>query len=211
MVNNIIPNGHFHKKWHQTMIKTWFNQPARKVRRRNARAAKAARVFPRPVAGALRPVVVGQTVKYNMKKRLGRGFSLEELKAAGVPRQLAPTIGVSVDHRRKNRSAEGFERNVQRLKEYLSNLIVFPKNAKKPKAKDASAAECKTATQLTGTVLPITKQAAAPEFVAVSAEMKSFRAHAKISVERANQRWQGRRLKRAAEEKAKAEEAARGK
>ena len=78
-------------------------------------------------------MVVGQTVKYNMKKRLGRGFSLEELKAAGVPRQLAPTIGVSVDHRRKNRSAEGFERNVQRLKEYLSNLIVFPKNAKKPK------------------------------------------------------------------------------
>ena len=29
MVNNIIPNGHFHKKWHQTMIKTWVSGPAR--------------------------------------------------------------------------------------------------------------------------------------------------------------------------------------
>ena len=45
-----------------------------------ARKAKAAAVFPRPVAGALRPVVSGQTVRYNMKKRAGRGFTLEELK-----------------------------------------------------------------------------------------------------------------------------------
>lgn len=97
-----------------------------------ARAAKAARVFPRPVAGALRPVVLGQTVRYNMKKRVGRGFTFEELKAAGISKTLAPTIGISVDHRRKNRTASGFERNVQRLKEYLSNLVVFPKNAKKP-------------------------------------------------------------------------------
>jgi large subunit ribosomal protein L13e len=31
--NNVIPNNHFHKKW-QFMVKTWFNQPARKIRRR---------------------------------------------------------------------------------------------------------------------------------------------------------------------------------
>ena len=37
-------------------------------------------MFPRPVAGALRPVVHGQTVKYNLKKRYGRGFTLDELK-----------------------------------------------------------------------------------------------------------------------------------
>ena len=37
-------------------------------------------MFPRPTAGALRPVVHGQTVKYNTKKRAGRGFTLEELK-----------------------------------------------------------------------------------------------------------------------------------
>ncbi len=32
--NNVIPNQHFKKKW-QFYVKTWFNQPARKVRRRN--------------------------------------------------------------------------------------------------------------------------------------------------------------------------------
>lgn len=45
-----------------------------------ARAEKARALFPRPTAGALRPVVRGQTIKYNMKQKLGRGFSLEELK-----------------------------------------------------------------------------------------------------------------------------------
>ena len=38
------------------------------------------KVFPRPVKGALRPVVRGQTVRYNLKKRFGRGFTFEELK-----------------------------------------------------------------------------------------------------------------------------------
>lgn len=79
--NNVIPNSRlFRKKW-QEKVRTWFNQPARKLRRRNARVEKAKAVFPRPTAGALRPVVHGQTVKYNMKKRAGRGFTLEELKA----------------------------------------------------------------------------------------------------------------------------------
>jgi hypothetical protein len=31
--NNVIPNGHFKKHW-QNYVKTWFNQPARKQRRR---------------------------------------------------------------------------------------------------------------------------------------------------------------------------------
>ena len=48
-----------------------------------ARQEKATKSFPRPVAGALRPVVHGQTVKYNAKTRLGRGFSLTELKVRG--------------------------------------------------------------------------------------------------------------------------------
>ena len=45
-----------------------------------ARAEKAKAVFPRPTAGPLRPIVHGQTIKYNLKKRLGRGFTFEELK-----------------------------------------------------------------------------------------------------------------------------------
>lgn len=47
-----------------------------------ARQKKAVKIFPRPTAGPLRPIVHGQTLKYNMKVRDGRGFSLEELKVS---------------------------------------------------------------------------------------------------------------------------------
>nr|XP_009801132.1 PREDICTED: 60S ribosomal protein L13-1-like [Nicotiana sylvestris]XP_016500784.1 PREDICTED: 60S ribosomal protein L13-1-like [Nicotiana tabacum] len=99
--NNVIPNGHFKKHW-QNYVRTWFNQPARKTRRRAARQQKAVKIFPRPTAGSLRPILHGQTLKYNMKVRAGREFSLEELKVAGIPKKLAPTIGIAVDHRRRN-------------------------------------------------------------------------------------------------------------
>jgi large subunit ribosomal protein L13e len=46
------------------------------------------------------------TIKYNAKVRLGRGFSLEELKGAGITAKFAPTIGIAVDLRRTNKSAE---------------------------------------------------------------------------------------------------------
>lgn len=31
--NNVLPNAHFKKKWGK-FVRTWFNQPARKIRRR---------------------------------------------------------------------------------------------------------------------------------------------------------------------------------
>ena len=112
--NNLIPNGHFHKDW-QNYVKTWFNQPARKLRRRQTRTAKAARVAPRPL-GKLRPVVHCPTYKYNVKARAGKGFTLEELKAAGLSKKYAQTIGIAVDHRRRNKSVESLQLNAQRLK-----------------------------------------------------------------------------------------------
>lgn len=48
-------------------------------------------------------------------------------QAAGIPKKLAPTVGISVDHRRRNRSLEGFQTNVQRLKTYKAKLVVFPR------------------------------------------------------------------------------------
>merc|ERR1711983_667654 len=99
----------------------------RKKRRRVAREAKAAAVAPRPVAGMLRPVVRCPTFKYNSKMRLGRGFTLDELKAAGINKKSARTVGISVDFRRRNMSMESMQENVQRLKEYKSKLIVFPR------------------------------------------------------------------------------------
>jgi len=175
-----------------------------------ARAAKAAATFPRPVAGALRPKVRAQTVRYNTKSRLGKGFSFEELKEAGIPIKVAPTIGIAVDHRRKNKSLESLQDNVKRLKEYKSKLVLFPKKAGKPKKGDSSRDECATATQLVGAaVMPLTKETPELEMVAVTDEMKSFGAYAKLRIERANKKLVGFRRKRAEEAAAKAKEAAK--
>ncbi|CDP19062.1 unnamed protein product [Coffea canephora] len=196
--NNVVPSSHFRKHW-QNYVKTWFNQPARKTRRRNARQKKAVAIFPRPTAGPLRPIVHGQTLKYNMKVRAGRGFSLEELKAAGIPTKLAPTIGIAVDHRRKNRSLEGLQANVQRLKTYKAKLVIFPRRAKKIKSGDSSPEELATATQVQGSYMPITREKPTVELVKVTQEMKSFKAYDKLRLERTNARHVGARLKKAAE------------
>ncbi|KAJ1694259.1 60S ribosomal protein L13 [Rhynchospora pubera] len=196
--NNVIPNGHFKKHW-QNYVRTWFNQPARKTRRRIARQKKAVKIFPRPTAGPLRPIVQCQTLKYNMKSRAGRGFTLEELKAAGIPKKLAPTIGIAVDHRRKNRSLEGLQSNVQRLKTYKAKLVIFPRKNRKFKAGDSAPEELATATQVTGEYMPIVPEKRTVELVKVTDEMKSFRAYGKLRVERMNQRQIGARLKKAAE------------
>lgn len=197
--NNVIPNGHFKKKW-QFRVRTWFNQPARKLRRRTARQEKAAKAFPRPAAGALRPIVHGQTVKYNAKLRQGRGFSLAELKEAGVPAKLARTLGIAVDHRRRNRSLEGLQANVQRLKAYRSNLVIFPRDAKKPRKFEASKEEASAVAQVKhAAVVPIAKEAAKLESVAVTADMKAFSAYGKLRMERMNARMVGIRAKRAKE------------
>jgi len=129
--NNIRPNIHFHKDY-QRWIKTHFDQPLKKKRRNKLRRIKAATKAPRP-AKKLRPIVQCPTQKYNMRIRAGRGFSLLELQEAGLNPKYARTIGISVDSRRRNRSQEGLSRNVRRLKQYTSSLVLFPLA---PKGKD---------------------------------------------------------------------------
>ncbi|KAK7850385.1 60s ribosomal protein l13-1 [Quercus suber] len=249
--NNVIPNGHFKKHW-QNYVKTWFNQPARKERRRIARQKKAVKIFPRPTTGKLRPIVHGQTLKYNMKVRSGRGFSLEELKAAGIPKKYAQSIGIAVDHRRRNRSLEGLQANVQRLKTFKAKLVVFPRRVGKFKAAgipkkyaqsigiavdhrrrnrsleglqanvqrlktfkaklvvfprrvgkfkagDSAPEELASATQVQGPYLPIVREKPSVELVKVTEEMKSFKAYDKLRLERMNVRHVGARQKKAAE------------
>eukprot|EP00382_Lankesteria_abbotti_P005438 CAMPEP_0113848352 /NCGR_PEP_ID=MMETSP0372-20130328/2428_1 /TAXON_ID=340204 /ORGANISM="Lankesteria abbotti" /LENGTH=160 /DNA_ID=CAMNT_0000817823 /DNA_START=107 /DNA_END=589 /DNA_ORIENTATION=+ /assembly_acc=CAM_ASM_000359 len=65
-----------------------------------------------------------------MRIRGGRGFTVEELKLAGVSASVAPTIGIAVDKRRRNRSDELLNLNVMRLKSYMSRLVVFPRKSK---------------------------------------------------------------------------------
>ena len=95
------------------------------------RLKKARAIAPRPAAGAIRPIVRCPTVKYHTKVRTGRGFTLEEIKRAGLNKNFARTIGIAVDHRRKSRSLDSLQQNVQRLKEYRSRLILFPLGSKK--------------------------------------------------------------------------------
>ncbi len=65
------------------------------------------------------------------------------------------SLGISVDRRRRNKSEKSLRTNVQRLKEYKSKLILFPKNPAKPAKGDASKEEQAKATQLTGNILPL--------------------------------------------------------
>jgi large subunit ribosomal protein L13e len=100
-------------------------------------------------------MVHGATVKYNSKVRIGRGFSLAEIKDVGLSKAEAKSLGIAVDHRRRNRSVQGKSANVQRLREYKANLVVFPrhKDAKKGWKNDAAEEETTVAEQLTGRVI----------------------------------------------------------
>jgi large subunit ribosomal protein L13e len=129
--NNVVPNGHFKKDW-MHYVKTWFNQAGRKQRRRAARKLRASTLAPNPLK-PLRPLVQGQTLRYCHKTKRGRGFSLQEIKAAGLTATFARTVGVKVDHRRRNKSAETLQRNIKELEFYKSKLSLYPLKPTKPK------------------------------------------------------------------------------
>lgn len=191
--NNVVPNGHFHKDW-QRYIKTWFRQPMKKKRRARKRLEKADQL------PKLRPVVSCPTMRYNIRQRLGRGFTLEELRAAKINRKLAQTIGISVDRRRKNRSVESLQRNVKRLQEYKSRLIVFPRNKKKPKKGDATEEEMKLAIKIKKAILPLKRKKMFKEKARIPTEKeKKFSAYMAVRQERTKARLVGYRAKKAKE------------
>jgi large subunit ribosomal protein L13e len=69
----------------------------------------------------------------------------DSTQEAGIPRKLAPTIGISVDPRRQNLSTESLSVNVARLKEYRARLILFPRKIGQHKKGDASKEEVSNA------------------------------------------------------------------
>jgi len=202
--NNQIHSVRKFRKYWQKYVKTWHNQPARKKARRTARAVKAAAVAPRPVAGAVRPLVHGATVKYNSKTRVGRGFSLAEIKDSGLGKFEAMSLGIAVDPRRRNRSVEGKATNVQRLREYRANLVVFPRNAKKGLKQgwkaDASAEETGVAEQLMAKVVQkATKAVTEVEIRKITEEEKSANTSRMLKASWNDARLCGFREKRAKE------------
>ena len=176
--NNMLPNVHLGKDW-QEKVKTWFNQPGRKHRRQVKRAAKAAKVAPNPTH-TLKPIVRGQTNKYNNKIRLGRGFTKEELKKAGIlSLNYARSIGIAIDLRRKDTANETMTANVNRIKEYLAKMILYPRKKadkkaivkeateeqlKAPEAKEQNTCKC---------VIPLPKEEVGYTFAPITKEMKS--------------------------------------
>eukprot|EP00826_Nyctotherus_ovalis_P008940 TRINITY_DN1232_c0_g4_i2.p1 TRINITY_DN1232_c0_g4~~TRINITY_DN1232_c0_g4_i2.p1 ORF type:complete len:270 (-),score=89.51 TRINITY_DN1232_c0_g4_i2:102-800(-) len=224
--NHAIPNVHLRKHWHH-LVKTFFNQPAKKKQRQEARQAKATRLFPRPVS-YLRPMVRCPTRRYNMKVRYGRGYTLEELKLAGLNAAYARTIGIAVDHRRQDTSMETRDLNVKRLKAYLSKLILFPtKNSRKMAKKMADTKDAKprkliveeaTADKLSSAaakkqvqgkeVLPLQEQMVREKPQGITAEMKAEKAFTKLRTEKVRAKYDGVRRKRAELARKEAEEKA---
>ncbi|KAK3019960.1 hypothetical protein RJ639_003007 [Escallonia herrerae] len=84
--------------------------------------------------------------------------------AAGIPKEVAATIGMAVDHCRRNRSLEGLQAN----------------------AGESSAAELE--------YMSIVSEKPTSELVKITVEMKSFKACDKLRVERMNQRYIGARM-----------------
>ncbi|KAH9937027.1 60S ribosomal protein L13 [Fomitopsis serialis] len=199
--NNVLPDNHFRKDW-QTRVRTWFDQPGRKLRRRQARKTKAAALGVRPLT-LLRPAVRAQTVRYNRKVREGRGFTLGELKEAGIGKKEARGVGIVVDHRRRNLSEEGKAINVERLKAYKARLIVFPRNAKKPKKGDSTGEELSAPTTRSNLSLLDPYVHEAPR--QITDEEREFQAYRTLRQERGRARNEGQRKVREAK---KAEEEA---
>lgn len=93
------------------------------------------------------------------------------LQEAGIPAKTARGIGISVDHRRRNRCTESLSANAERLKAYKSALIVFPRKSSKPKAGEGSKDDLAAATQAKGPLMPPKKEAPTVQYSSVSSEM----------------------------------------
>ncbi|KAA0152354.1 hypothetical protein FNF27_01674 [Cafeteria roenbergensis] len=107
-----------------------------------------------------------------MRVRAGRGFTLAELKAAGVSRNDARTIGIAVDYRRRNKSQEALDANVARLRAYLDKVVW---NKEKPTGKIDVAGKA-----VVGSIeaaFPVVAAKATPEFVTITDAMRSREAY----------------------------------
>jgi len=189
--NNVIPNIHFHKKYLQSSrgplkVRLSLNKATQKKARRLKRAEKAAKMAPRPL-NKLRPIVHCPTQRYSAKQRLGRGFTLEEIRGAKLNPKYARTIGIAVDHRRVNKCEESLARNVARLEEYKKNLVVFSR-------KTGAAAPADVPAQNLGTILPLPKKSTEIVMEAITDEMKEFKAFTTMRVARQESKVAGYRV-----------------
>ncbi|AFP65271.1 60S ribosomal protein L13 (nucleomorph) [Chroomonas mesostigmatica CCMP1168] len=121
--NNAIPKAHFKKNW-QRFVKTWFNQPAKKSKRKlNRNLKKFNNNSEKNIQlEKIRPIVHCPTNAHNVKIKIGRGFSKEEIDTLAYNRNRALSMGISVDKRRRSTNL-GKKTNKIRLE----NLLISEK------------------------------------------------------------------------------------
>merc|ERR1711874_547152 len=120
----------------------------------------------------------------------------DELKEAKIPKKLAMTIGIAVDHRRKNRCMESLQINVERLKLYQSKLVLFPKRSGKKGCKkgDTPRSEVQNALK---EIIPIPKWNEADVPRAITAAEKEKSAYKTLKKARSDVKHLGAKLKKA--------------
>lgn len=204
--NNAVPKvqNHMRKHW-RSLVKTWFNQAGRKSRRLQNRISKAKSSFPNPL-NKLRPVVHKPTARYSGQERLGKGFTLEELKLAGISAKFAQTVGICVDYRRTNSDADMLKKNADRLKLYKEKLVLLPLHAGKArKGTNGRLSDSGDKHELiqnkTEQVVPVVSKRLREKPVKITKEMKEFKAYSTLQTERMNKKWAGKRATRKEEEK----------
>merc|ERR1711957_644547 len=125
------------------------------------------------------------------------GFTLEELKEAKVAPKLARTIGISVDHRRRNRCQESLQENVDRLKLYKSKLLVFPKGSGKKCVKKGDTARSELSNVAQNTlkeIIPISKTALRIKGRKITDAEKEKSAYKILKKARTNKKYAGQKL-----------------
>ncbi|GFP96764.1 60S ribosomal protein l13-1 [Phtheirospermum japonicum] len=132
-----------------------------------------------------------------MKIKTAKGFSLEKLKAARIPKKLGLTIGIFVNHHCRNRFLEGLHTNVQRLKLYKAKVIVFSGYERKIKNGDSTLEELAITTQVSCAFLSSVPEKPTVDLVKVTYELKSIKACNKLHLERTNACYVGVRAQRA--------------
>lgn len=136
-------------------------------------------------------------IKYNA------GFTLAEIKAVGLGVRFARSIGIAVDHRRKNRNQESLELNKARLQNYINKLVLYPRNDKKPvtKAKKGILNDTPKENQIVdnsakvNVLPPLVKRVKAVSQIQLD-QMRKVGAYRTLRQEWANQRNEGKRLKK---------------